>query len=119
MMLVKNLSGVLLDYWLAKAEGLDARLEVLTVNPPRAVGVTVKRADGKLESYRPTLDRDLALRLIKGVTHIPPDPDCENQLWVCKHPGGPVMYGENGMLAALRARVASVLGYDVPDVKLK
>lgn len=118
-MLVQNLDGVLLDYWLAKADGLDARLEVLTINPPRAVGVTVKRSDGKLESYRPTLDRDLSLKLTEGIAHIPPDPDDAGGLWVCKARGGAVMYGENGMVGALRAKVASMLGYDVPDIRPK
>lgn len=118
-MLVQNLNGVMLDYWLAKSEGLDVRLEVLTVNPPRAVGVTIKRPDGKFESYRPTLDRDLALRLIDGVVPIPPDPDDENQLWTCIARGGLAMYGENGMVGSLRAKVASAFGYDVPKVKIR
>lgn len=122
-MKTSELEGALLDYWVARAERLDVRLESHATNPPRPIACWLVR-DGQMDfsqPYSPStdwaqggpiieregLDITVGMQSATGPKHI--------VFWSAERDDIVSQFGKTPLIAAMRAYVASKFGDEVPD----
>lgn len=108
-MRVAELSGVQLDYWVARAEGLSARIEDWGIGPICATG-------GPLV-FNPSEDWALGGPIIdKQLPELMPCWPAGGWYARSRHRpcDGDQYFGETALIAAMRAFVASKYGEEVP-----
>ncbi|MCA7985176.1 phage protein NinX family protein [Burkholderia vietnamiensis] len=118
-MKVSKLGGALLDYWVARAEGIEPSRLILR-DQPDAVGKMCVRDD--LFKFNPSESWLLGGPVIgRQKIAIYWDVDEWVALWHSEssasgtlHARGPVMAGETALVAAMRCYVASKFGEEVP-----
>ena len=117
-MKVAELEGALLDYWVAKAEGLeiDSAFEK-GLHPHLYVF-----GDGDLADFAPSSNwgdgGPLIERGLISLLFLPADsPDRTQDRWEAfTNSEGPSFESASPLVAAMRAHVASKFGDDVPDI---
>jgi hypothetical protein len=110
-----ELTGVLLDYWVAKAEGLMPAIGDGACYLPQG-GAGWYRPSGDWAHGGPIIEcADIALR----PTDHPEDPNAGivggRSWWLAHVPGGNDQRGNTPLESAMRAYVASKFGEEVPD----
>lgn len=118
-----ELTGPLLDYWVAKAEGLH----IDGMRPECVVGVTpnrfVYRPTGNWSQGGPIIERERIAIVCCRIYHQKNDGEYWDAYYDGRYNGpdgqvngkGDVSEGPTPLIAAMRAYVASVYGDTVPD----
>lgn len=116
---VSELTGADLDYWVAKAEGLELSNEWNCFCGP---GIFVGRGDGDLQGFAPSTDWSDAGPIIeREFIWLSEQTDVGIHFWeastatddeLCRH----TALGPTPLIAAMRAYVASKYGEEVPEV---
>lgn len=120
-MKTSKLIGALLDYWVAKADGMQHVRINDDAEPPECYMWEQERGIGSGEPYSPSSNWKLGGPIIERerIELFAPANSPEWAKWEAKlHPNGSfarIASGETALIAAMRAYVASKFGDEVPN----
>jgi hypothetical protein len=115
-----ELTGPLLDYWVAKAEGKKAHIRTWHDDSKSCRVTEYKEYDYSPSTDwaqgGPIIERErIQSRFVQSGYFI--GVQFENK-WLCNYPGGVSEIGDTQLIAAMRCYVASKFGEEVPDETL-